>query len=121
MAVETNVNDGMITSSPGPTPLRIAAISSAAVHECVSSAFWLPIRSSSQAQHRFVNAPLPARCPLACACAMYASSRPVMYGLLNGIMGGPPRGSGPLARHEQQRSAGGERHAAADQGALDAS
>ena len=60
-AVETNVNDGMITSSPGPTPLRMAAISRAAVHECVSSAFWLPMRSSSQAQHRLENAPLPAR------------------------------------------------------------
>ena len=39
LAVDTNVNDGMITSSPTPTSLRIAAISRAAVQECVRSAF----------------------------------------------------------------------------------
>ena len=33
LAVETNVNDGMITSSPGPMSSSSAAISSAAVHE----------------------------------------------------------------------------------------
>jgi hypothetical protein len=38
-AVDTNVNDGMRTSSPGPTSDSIAAISSAAVQECVSSTF----------------------------------------------------------------------------------
>ena len=61
LAVETNVKDGMITSSPGPTPLRIAAISSAAVHEWVSNAFRLPTRSSSHPWHCFENWPLPAR------------------------------------------------------------
>ena len=35
MAVEENVNDGMITSSPGPTSASSAAISSAPVQECV--------------------------------------------------------------------------------------
>ena len=35
LAVETNVKDGMITSSPGPTSASSAAISSAAVQECV--------------------------------------------------------------------------------------
>ncbi|MND09431.1 hypothetical protein D3C83_327450 [compost metagenome] len=33
LAVETKVNDGMMTSSPGAMPARIAAISSAAVPE----------------------------------------------------------------------------------------
>ena len=37
-AVETKVYDGMMTSSPGPMSASIAAISSAAVQECVSSA-----------------------------------------------------------------------------------
>ena len=46
-AVETNVNDGMITSSPGPTPERIAAISKAAVQECVSSTLSTCIRFCS--------------------------------------------------------------------------
>ena len=41
-AVDTNVNDGMITSSPGRMSARSAAISSAAVHECVSSALRQP-------------------------------------------------------------------------------
>ena len=35
-AVETKVYEGTITSSPGPTPVRIAAISSASVHEVVN-------------------------------------------------------------------------------------
>jgi len=37
-AVDTKVNDGMMTSSPGCRSTRSAAISSAAVHECVKSA-----------------------------------------------------------------------------------
>lgn len=37
LAVETKVNDGMITSSPGPRFNSSAAISSAAVQEWVSS------------------------------------------------------------------------------------
>ncbi len=61
LAVETKVNEGMITSSPACDAARIAAISSAAVQECVSSAFSAPVRRSSQAQQRFVNSPLPAR------------------------------------------------------------
>src|SRR5262249_52791018 len=84
-AVETNVKDGMMTSSPGSRSSSSAAISSAAVHECVSSARFAPVVRSSHAWQRFVNTPSPARCPCACASAMYASSRPVMYGRLNGI------------------------------------
>ena len=34
-AVETKVKEGMITSSPSLISARIAAISKAAVHECV--------------------------------------------------------------------------------------
>ena len=35
-ADDTNVYDGTMTSSPGPTPVRIAAISSASEHDVVS-------------------------------------------------------------------------------------
>jgi hypothetical protein len=41
-AVETKVNDGIMTSSPGSNPERIAAISNAAVHECVRIASTTP-------------------------------------------------------------------------------
>ena len=44
-AVLTKVNDGMITSSPGPTPASSAAISSAAVQECVSRTRAAPLHS----------------------------------------------------------------------------
>jgi hypothetical protein len=37
LAVDTNVNAGTITSSPGPTSSKSAASSSAWVHEVVSS------------------------------------------------------------------------------------
>ena len=46
-SVETNVNDGAITSSPGPTSSSRAAISSACVHDVVRSAFGTP-RTCSQ-------------------------------------------------------------------------
>jgi hypothetical protein len=77
LAVETKVNDGMITSSPGCRSISSAAISSAAVHECVKSARGAPIRCSSHAWHRLVKRPLPASCPAAAASWMYADSRPV--------------------------------------------
>ena len=38
LAVDTNVNDGMMISSPGPAPMSKAACSRAAVAECVSRA-----------------------------------------------------------------------------------
>jgi len=69
-AVETKVYEGMMTSSPGSMPARIAAMSSAAVHECVSSALAAPVRPSSQRLQRAVNGPSPARRWLWCACAM---------------------------------------------------
>ena len=47
LAVETNVSDGMITSSPGPMSSSIAAISSAAVHDGVNRALAQPNSRSS--------------------------------------------------------------------------
>ena len=62
LAVETKVNDGMMTSSPGPMSARIAAISSAAVHECVSSARRAPVRSPATPRS-LVKTPSPERWP----------------------------------------------------------
>ena len=42
-AVETKVNEGMITSSPGSIPASVNAISSAAVHEWVRNARRAPV------------------------------------------------------------------------------
>ena len=78
LAVETKVNEGMITSSPGCRSSSKALISSAAVQECVSNALAQPVRSSSHAWQRLVNAPSPERWPLACAWLMSHNSRPVM-------------------------------------------
>jgi hypothetical protein len=61
LAVDTKVNDGMMTSSPGPTSARIAAISSAAVQECVSRARRAPVKRASHSLQRRVNVPSPER------------------------------------------------------------
>jgi hypothetical protein len=83
LAVDTKVNDGMMTSSPGPTPARIAAISNASVQEDVSSGD-SPKRSAKKRWHFFVKMPLPEILPDSTASRMYSSSRPVMNGLLKG-------------------------------------
>ena len=69
-AVETNVKDGRMTSSPGPTAQRSAAISSAAAQDVVSSAFATPHRSSIIRQHAAEKRPSPAVFPRATASAM---------------------------------------------------
>lgn len=86
LAVETKVYDGSMTSSPSSMSRSSAIISSAAVHEGVSSALRQPVCCSSHAWLRRVKGPSPARWPQECASAMYASSRPVMYGRLNGTL-----------------------------------
>ena len=67
---DTNVNGGQITSSPGPTPASITAISRAWVHDVVSSTRDAPVSASSASRQRAVNAPSPDRCPEAIASAM---------------------------------------------------
>src|SRR5690242_2160672 len=84
-AVDTKVNEGMMTSSPGWISISIAAISSAAVQLWVRSALGQPTARSSQAWHRLVNGPSPERCWFRCASLMYSSSRPVRKGRLKGI------------------------------------
>ena len=60
LAVETKVNEGTITSSPGPRSQSMAAISRAAVQEGVSRTLWMPNRSSSSREHCLVKWPSPA-------------------------------------------------------------
>ncbi len=69
LAVDTKVNDGMMTSSPGARSNSMAAISIAAVQEWVSRACRQPVSASSQALQRFVKGPSPLRCRLPIASA----------------------------------------------------
>jgi hypothetical protein len=72
------VNDGMITSSPGPIPARRVASSSAAVPDGVSSAHLDPVSRSSRSEQRALNGPVPERCPLSNASRRFASSEPAV-------------------------------------------
>ena len=58
-AVETNVYDGIITSSPSLISHKRAAISVACVHDVVRSALAVFVFSSSHALHFLVNSPSP--------------------------------------------------------------
>src|SRR5215468_12127636 len=86
--VETKVNDGTITSSPGSKSKSNAVISSAWVHEVVSSAARVPRAVSKSARHLRVNAPSPEIWPAESACQMYSNSLPVSEGRLKGIRDG---------------------------------
>ena len=62
-AVETKVNDGMITSSPGSRSSSSAVISSACVQEVVSSEPTPPVSLVSSSVARAVNGPSPTTEP----------------------------------------------------------
>jgi len=70
LADDTKVKDGMMISSPGPISQRMAAISRAAVQECVRRAFPQPRVFSNHSWHLRVYGPLPERCPPRTAWAM---------------------------------------------------
>ena len=83
-AVETNVYDGIITSSPGWMSRSRADISRASVHEVVRSIFefgesWM---ISSKAVACFVNGPSPENRREAIAADILVSSAPVEYARL---------------------------------------
>ena len=63
LAVETKVNEGTITSSPGRRLHSMAAISRAAVQDGVSRTLWMPKRSSSNRRA------LPRKMAVACDVA----------------------------------------------------
>src|SRR5687767_7339271 len=85
LAVDANVNDGMITSSPGWISQSSAVISRAAVPDGVRRTSGDPVLADSQSLQSFVNGPSPDSHPVDTDSAMNASSRPVMYARLNGI------------------------------------
>ena len=84
-AVDTNVNDGTITSSPGWMSSSSAAISSACVQEVVSSAARRAEHRCSSSWHRVVKVWSPAICPMVIVSKMYSSSRPSRDERLKGI------------------------------------
>ena len=88
-AVDTNVNDGTMTSSPGCMSSSSAAISSACVHDVVSStvAPWCTSHNSDAA--RLVMTPSPDRWPEAKASATRSSWPGAIVGRLNGIIAQP--------------------------------
>ena len=87
LAVETKVKEGMITSSPGPTPDSIPAISSACVHDVVSMTVWAPVIDFSCSSQAWTNRPPPVSEPLCTTWVRLAISWPVGHGLENGMIG----------------------------------
>src|SRR5262245_33874692 len=84
-AVETNVYEGMITSSPGCTSHRSAAISSPAVHDGIIRARWIPKRSWMKRAQPLEKRPSAAISPRLIAWLTYSSSLPEMYARLKGM------------------------------------
>ena len=85
LAVETKVNDGTMTSSPGRASSRSADISSAAVHEFVRSAVRAPVISSRRDSQPRVYGPFPDSLPLWSACVTHPTASASIVGRLNGI------------------------------------
>src|SRR5712691_7359737 len=82
---DTKVNDGTITSSPGPTSSKSADISSAEVQDVVRRTLATPNDSSSRVWQRLVNGPSPDNLLLVSASVMYRSSLPSRVGSVKGI------------------------------------
>src|SRR5688500_6710015 len=64
LAVDANVNDGMITSSPGWISQSSAVISRAAVPDGVRRTSGDPVLADSQSLQSFVNGPSPDSHPV---------------------------------------------------------
>jgi len=75
-AVETNVYEGMMASSPGPIPHRMAAISKPAVQDGIISALAMPNCSWMIRTQPLVNRPSAAISPRASAWLTYSISLP---------------------------------------------
>jgi hypothetical protein len=57
LALATNVNDGRMTSSPGPTPSATSSRWSPVVHEQTATACLAPIRSANAASNAATRGP----------------------------------------------------------------
>ena len=88
LAVETKVNEGMITSSPGPSSHSMAAISSAAVQELVIKPPAAPEYSLSHSAACWLKGPSEARLPCSITRVTYSSSFPERKVWVKGTRGG---------------------------------
>ena len=85
VAVDVKVNDGTITTSPGSMSSSMADISSASVHDVVSSTSTASCQSRRMSCARALNSPLLAAWPDAMAFSMLAISWPTSPGRLKGM------------------------------------
>lgn len=85
LAVETKVNDGTMISSPGFSRLSSADISSACVHELVSSTRLSVSVFSNNSSVAFVNVPLPEYLLDSIAWDRNCWSSEVTFGILKKI------------------------------------
>src|SRR4030095_2755215 len=83
--VDTKVNDGTTTSSPGTISSSSAATASACVHDVVNRTLAAPSSFSSSSWHFFVNRPSPEMCPISSASEIYRNSSPTSPARLKGI------------------------------------
>ena len=84
-AVDTNVNEGTITSSLGRASTISADISSADVQELVRSAACALVSSRRRVSQACVNGPLPDSLPLRMASDTQSSASGISVGRLNGM------------------------------------
>ena len=85
MAVETKVNEGIITSSSLESLSNNADISKALVHEVVNNVRSTPSLDESISSESFVYLPFPEMCPLSIASSNRSISVRGIEALLNGI------------------------------------
>ena len=79
------MNEGTITSSPGPTPAAMQASSSASVPDGVRKTRPSPVMSANWAVTRSAQGPSPEWCPDLSASPMYDSAERPAYGRLKGM------------------------------------
>src|SRR5699024_2901726 len=84
-AVETNVYEGIITSSFLAKFIKRALISSAAVQEGAKRAFLAGSSVSSHSVHLAPNLPFPDNLFSFNTCSIASNSYPITHGLLKGI------------------------------------
>ena len=84
-AVDTNVNEGTITSSLGRASTISADISSADVQELVRSAACALVSSRRRVSQACVNGPLPDSLPLRTTSDTQLSASGISVGRLNGM------------------------------------
>jgi len=85
LAIDTNVKDGTLTSSPGFSERSSADISNACVQDEVSRSRPAVVVSPIDASTHWVNLPFPELCSLSMVSARRLRSSTVISGRLKGI------------------------------------